>query len=285
MAEIKLPYGMRNNELKHISQVDSGIKCECICPACGITLVAKKGQIKEHHFAHYDSESCEYAVETALHLLAKEILSKAKYINLPKVVYFTPGYYSYEIFPANTYQIDSVCVEKRLGNIIPDLIITSGGRKLLIEISVTNKIDDLKLREIKALGISAIEIELGCVPYDLNYDSVRELIINGAENKEWIYNASIEALYQKIISRCVKKNIVKGRRTTPGLMGLVSKCPKDKTRYRSFRYTTVHEGCDACQYFIHRTDAHLFCCGHDKELIRFFESKRSTQKGSNSYPV
>ena len=40
-------------------------------------MIAKKGKIKVHHFAHYDKD-CGLAGETALHLKCKEIIEKNK---------------------------------------------------------------------------------------------------------------------------------------------------------------------------------------------------------------
>lgn len=59
----------------YIDDVPNGKNCDCTCAECGGKLIAKnKGRIKVHHFAHEnDSIRCS---QTALHLLAKEILLK-----------------------------------------------------------------------------------------------------------------------------------------------------------------------------------------------------------------
>lgn len=43
MKKQHLLYGIRNNKLVHISEVEKGIKCDCTCPACKGRLIAKKG--------------------------------------------------------------------------------------------------------------------------------------------------------------------------------------------------------------------------------------------------
>ncbi|HVU13267.1 MAG TPA: competence protein CoiA family protein, partial [Phototrophicaceae bacterium] len=85
MIELKLPFGLRDGQLFHVSEVESGLACNCFCPACGQPLVARKGAKVTHHFAHYKAETCEHAVETALHLAAKDILFKEKQIRIPAV--------------------------------------------------------------------------------------------------------------------------------------------------------------------------------------------------------
>ena len=83
--QLRLTYALKNGEIVHISNVDKGLSCGCICPACGERLVAKKGEKMMHHFAHKSGSSCEYGYESSLHLAAKDILLNAKQIVIPAV--------------------------------------------------------------------------------------------------------------------------------------------------------------------------------------------------------
>lgn len=66
------------DELVNVIDVPNGSKCNCKCPACKEPLVAKnKGEKRISHFAHKSGTECEHAVETMLHLLAKEKIQKA----------------------------------------------------------------------------------------------------------------------------------------------------------------------------------------------------------------
>ena len=48
-----------NNNLVQIENVERGLACKCTCFECGETVIARKGDIKEHHFAHASNkESC-----------------------------------------------------------------------------------------------------------------------------------------------------------------------------------------------------------------------------------
>ncbi len=59
---IWLNYGVdADNKLVSIEGVDSG-KTNLICPYCGRALIAKKGRVKEHHFAH-DGETCNLIIK------------------------------------------------------------------------------------------------------------------------------------------------------------------------------------------------------------------------------
>jgi competence CoiA-like predicted nuclease len=54
--QVKLPFGLRDGELVHISTVQSGLACKCSCAACDAILIARKGIKNAHHFAHYKAE-------------------------------------------------------------------------------------------------------------------------------------------------------------------------------------------------------------------------------------
>lgn len=53
---MKLPFGIYKDTFIHISEVNSG-KTKVLCPYCNQSLIAKKGRIKRHHFAH-DGTGC-----------------------------------------------------------------------------------------------------------------------------------------------------------------------------------------------------------------------------------
>lgn len=68
--KFKIPFGIRgvDGELVDVHDVERGIACGCICPSCKAPLNAKKGDVKEWHFAHvskhgYKNEvaQCDYS--------------------------------------------------------------------------------------------------------------------------------------------------------------------------------------------------------------------------------
>ena len=59
-------------DLVHVDEVKTGLECDCSCPACNESLIAKnKGEKRTHHFAHQSGTECKYGYESMLHLLAK----------------------------------------------------------------------------------------------------------------------------------------------------------------------------------------------------------------------
>lgn len=194
----KLPYGLRKEgeveRLLHISEIlphESGLRCNCVCPNCGERLQAKLPKTKEDftpRFAHHNADTCDYATETALHMKAKEIIEREKRMVIPSVV----AYYnnlSKEVSPKREVSFDRVVLERRVGNVIPDILAYKEERPLMLEITITHGIDDDKFEKIEKLGISTLEIDLSDMDTDFDPEFLRDQIIDSIDNKFWVYNA------------------------------------------------------------------------------------------------
>ena len=82
----RLTYALNaTGQLVDVDKVPVGNKCGCFCPACKEPLIAKnQGTKRMHHFAHQSGTECDYAIESMLHILAKEkirevFLSKSEF--------------------------------------------------------------------------------------------------------------------------------------------------------------------------------------------------------------
>ena len=53
-VDIRWPFGedKLTGAIVHVSVVPSGRECGVRCPNCGVGFIAKKGRVREHHFAH-----------------------------------------------------------------------------------------------------------------------------------------------------------------------------------------------------------------------------------------
>lgn len=114
MAE--LTYAINTErQLVHVDSVPNGIACKCICPCCGAALVAKNnGETVVPHFAHASGASCNGALESELHLLAKDIIAKDKCVMLPPYG---------NVYRGGVVIFDEVEIEKRndISSLQPDL--------------------------------------------------------------------------------------------------------------------------------------------------------------------
>ena len=64
-----------DRKLVHIDSVKNGLECNCTCPGCNESLVAKNdGKIREHHFAHLSGNDCGTGYMTIRHIWGEEII-------------------------------------------------------------------------------------------------------------------------------------------------------------------------------------------------------------------
>ena len=169
-----------NNKSVEIDKVPNGLKCNCFCPHCKSPLIAKNdGTVREHHFAHEAGTECRNAVESALHLIAKEIIKEECAIMLPE----SEG----GLWPNGYVQLQDVAIEKKDSklNIIPDAEgILPDGRRLLIEFLVSHRVSTYKRQII-------VDNNLLCVEVDLNYqkqnkESMRNFLLNTIQDRKWV---------------------------------------------------------------------------------------------------
>ena len=210
--QVKLSYGLRGGELVHISTVPSGLDCDCYCAACDAKLMAKKGNEYTHHFAHYKSEDCEHAVETALHFAAKKVLEEAAQITLPELIIkdeevsgvmcgqWSTKSGSAKVCEVHIALIESVVLEKSLKNIIPDVIAYINGIPLIIEIAVTHFVDEKKESKIHDHNIASIEIDLSDLARDEGFESIRTIVIDGIDQKKWLFHTEREKVRAELRS-------------------------------------------------------------------------------------
>lgn len=194
----ELVYGRTGDGvLVHISEVASGLVCACACPACERRLVARKGARTAHHFAHYGAgEGCGRAVETNAHIWAKQVLERTKKILLPAIEAEEAGR-RIVTRPAGMFQFEDVRLEKRFGDIVPDVIVRAGSRELLVEVFVTHRSDDTKIKKIRASAVSAMEVDLSALRTSQDRNEVAAALLRAAP-RVWLYNPLVEATAAKL---------------------------------------------------------------------------------------
>ncbi len=278
-----LKNGIRNGKNYHISEVESGLKCNCVCPACGEQLIAKKGKnIKpQNHFAHKSKIQCEYAYETSIHYDGKRILEKNRKITLPfrEPIFdtFNLNDFYYKnintkqlgtIIP-KTYQIDNVVLEKKLHDIVPDLKCTIQGKPIIIEIAVTSKIKVEKQEKIENIGIPVIEVDLSKMDRTVDEKDLELNVIENINNKTWFCNIKDEDLidelllkHQLIMDKIVEfvdsKKIV-GYKNNPK----INECPMVLDRFQDKSVELYR--CKKCTFNL-ATQEYFVMCGNKNYL-------------------
>lgn len=237
MGSHKLPFGMQDGRLLHISEVDRGLACNCICPSCSHPLVARKGDHTVHHFAHHKGKECEHGFETALHIATKEILERNKKIIVPRVeVDFFYYNRSWLISGEREIIFDDVELERKYHDVIPDVIGYINGKPLMIEVTVTHKTGEEKIQKVRERGISILEIDLSKFNRIFSIEELEKEVILNTENKKWLLNIKEERI--RAMALYLSEHLI----SDDGWISCPIKYGKD---------TRVHESdCEECRYFL-----------------------------------
>lgn len=187
--------GRPDGDLVHVEDAPRGAS-GLLCPECRGELVAKKGAVRAHHFAHRgagggdDVPACARAGETALHRLAKEIIVEEGGLQLPAVSYRSDGG-AQTLRDARWCAFHDARLEPREAGMRPDLIVSHHGPKglaeLAVEIHVTHRVGADKRARFAALDLPAIEIDLSRVDRKLDRAALASLILRRA-SRSWLFN-------------------------------------------------------------------------------------------------
>jgi hypothetical protein len=109
-------------------------------------------------------------------------------------------------------RIDNVRIEVSESGFVPDIIIESGSKSLIVEVAVTHKVARAKLRRIRAHNLPAIEITL--VPCDslLSRESLRGKLQADLKSKAWLFHPEQREAERAFISKF--RDVLASRRKT-----------------------------------------------------------------------
>jgi len=203
MIEPLLTYGLTSEGLKHILDVPNGLACGCVCPKCSCPLVARNNPSnkKAPHFAHSADNNCVGAYETALHLMAKEVLLESKKLRTPD---FHHDYDNRNL--ESRYRIgekikfESVGIEHNISNngvdhIIADAVGFINSKKLIIEFAKTHFVDEEKTGKLLRLKLPCIEIDLSNQVLDRK--ALKKFLLSESQDIYWISNPRLDEAYKK----------------------------------------------------------------------------------------
>ncbi len=239
----------------YIEDVPNGKNCGCVCAECKGALVAKnKGTIKIHHFAHASGNDSIKCSQTALHLLAKQIVMEEK-----RIPAFREGKIEF-------VQVNTVEAEKNLGDIIPDLYAEYEGKPIAIEIFVSHAVDEKKFAKIQSHKLTTFEINLSALLFETK-DEVRKAIFD-IKNIRPIYD---EDFTEKAIAD-KKQFIDKNGINKPVIGGIVRDCPMNiKLHGRNAYLDSIQQSvCELCPFGYKKSDANcVHCVGHQRQFVDF----------------
>ncbi|MBL4898728.1 MAG: hypothetical protein JKX76_03655 [Colwellia sp.] len=211
--DVLIPIARRRKtgEYVFIDDVVSGLACDCECIGCGVALVARKGEVNTHYFAHeaksVDKEIiCPFNFERAIYWMARKVISDADSIALPDYEFRQnePShgfYYKNTVTKASINKIDSVeFIDDEIhdGFYLGGLImITIEGHPLIMTLEngvsdTTSYTANPKLYRGKeyphvALDVSFIRSKFSELRSGYS-DLIKKVVVESAIHKLWIYH-------------------------------------------------------------------------------------------------
>jgi hypothetical protein len=217
-AQHDLTYAQRDGRLVSISQVGRGLRPDCRCPACGGALIAKKGDVRRHHFAHASGQDCETAAESALHRLAKQLICT------PGTRLALPEYHLEHVIKSErkpqrlrehvpgvggrVISVASGVEEQRFEGLTADAVIEVAigqgrpPRSLIVEIAVTHPSGKAKIRRLRRNGVPAVEVELSRVLSGRlsMEEGIRQALLD-PQRVRWLFHPSESQPRQRLAAR------------------------------------------------------------------------------------
>lgn len=185
------------NQLVHVKEVARGSACQCRCVVCSESLVARQGEVRQHHFAHASNrEPCESNHESLLHRYAKQLIVEARGlvapVTPPVAQYFG---WSVEADKAILQALGPVVEEYAIGNVRPDiLLVTADGLQVAVEVAYSSFCDIFKVAELVRLQLPTLEIDLSAfTPEGFEPTLVKEAVIGAVNRKKWIWPVELPA--------------------------------------------------------------------------------------------
>lgn len=237
-----LVYGLQGNKLVHINDVERGLDCNCLCPHCKAPLIAKKGNIRARHFAHYELDDCNRGTETALHMIAKNIVAQSCKVYVPYVPQT-----EYDFSKRGQIMIfENAILEKQLSDTVRgDVVLYSRERCLNVEIKVTHQVDFKKVIELFNIGIPTIEVDFSDLKSSFTPEMIEQRLLSG-ENTRLIFSPKSKDIFAKWIlgEWKIVHNTVYGT--------YVNDCPRTRSKayFQDIRSRGGSQQCHECHSFL-----------------------------------
>lgn len=208
-ASLRVPFGLKDGRMVTPADVASGRACDCVCPGCLSPLQAKKGEQNIWHFAH-DGRACSTGAETAIHLMAKQILVSERNISLPAVQVSLSATDAFGrersvtavLAKPQHVKYTSVELEAAEGNRRADAVGTTElTTKHWVEVFVRHAVDDLKAQDLEARSWISYEICLDDLQAFTSLEQLRLAVTASPERVRWLSYPGMENLRKNLAEK------------------------------------------------------------------------------------
>lgn len=196
MTGSAIPLGEREGQLYRAYEVENGLACGCVCPACRKPLVAaNQGEKRLPYFRHVEQDDCWQGRSEGMRRAAVQLIAQRQEILLPgyKDTVILTGrsgqVRSAEVaFSAKLIRVDQVERFVDLGDLRAHALLTYQERQLVVRIQCSARQEHERRRRLQAMDMSSIEIDLHWLSdADIN-DQARfgHAVLYASGNRSWI---------------------------------------------------------------------------------------------------
>ena len=176
-------------QMVHVDSVPRGLLCGCFCPYCHEPLLARKGSVKAHGFAHHSEKraaNLKICYMVIRYKLAEQIVQQRKRIHVPSY---------YDIFPEQDIAFETVVIDSRYDRMDkqPDVVgTTKDGKQYLIEFTFHLKVQHK--RSIDYNHLNCLEIDLA----EQELEKLESFLLTSNKDRRWLNN---DGCFHAIVER------------------------------------------------------------------------------------
>ncbi|MGR4868211.1 competence protein CoiA family protein [Variovorax sp. LARHSF232] len=186
-----------SNRFVHVTEVERGLACDCRCAVCGEPVIARQGDVREHHFAHSsNAQPCTSSYESDLHRFAKRVIVEAGGLVVPVNAAAARALgLGDDLGPRILLTCAGIEEEVVVGDRRPDLLATTtAGVSVAIEIAYSSFCDFQKRQDYENLRLPVLEIDLRVfTPTAFDVALVKHVLLKDLACKSWLWPERLEA--------------------------------------------------------------------------------------------
>lgn len=201
-----IPFGLRRRDgvFIDVEEATRGKSCGCVCPSCGISLIARLGEVNTAHFAHDSQngskdeiEACKFSFYVSVRYMLKQLFQEQGLLMLPPLDVDLDG--EKHVITKDTritYELKDLAQDTYVNSVKFDMVIAVSDRKLCLYISHPGRPAPIynDLRKDKHTAV----LELDLIHFAKLFSesnrlkSAKKLLHDWVESsikgKHWIYN-------------------------------------------------------------------------------------------------
>lgn len=202
----RIPFGEREGALYRAHEVDNGLACGCLCPACRHPLIAaNRGTKVIPYFRHAADSDCVEGFLKGVLLKAREIVLEARRLLLPAFEETVRDYAYSKIYARQVKLPGAEVVAERIeapfdeDGLHADLALWVKGRRLLVIFGVAGRSISGKLKPLQDAHQASMVVDLCRLELKTIHDpeAFRFEVLGNPDNRRWVYSPRGEQAVRK----------------------------------------------------------------------------------------